>query len=249
MTDKPLTFWEHVDELRALIVRIILCIVILSVVFFCFKEQLFDIVLAPMHANFILYQLIGATSVEPQLINTELTGQFIAHMQVAFSAAIVVGAPYILWQVFAYLSPALYLNERKLLRIVMLAGTMLFYVGAMLSYVLIFPLSFRFLITYQVSGEVSNMIQLSSYLDTMLLLCLLMGILFELPLVSVLLAKFGLITSHTMAKYRRHAMLAIIIIAAIITPTTDIFTLIVVALPIYLLYECSVICVRVMMHR
>ncbi len=247
MEDKPLTFWQHVDELRSVVVRIVVCIVVLSLLFFCFKEALFSIVLAPSHADFVLYRLIGvdANDVSFCLINTELTGQFMAHMQVAFMAAAVVGAPYVLWQIFAYLSPALYAGERRVLRVALIAGSALFYLGALLSYVLIFPLSFRFLTNYQVSDEVGNMIQLSSYLDTLMMLSLLMGILFELPLVAILLGKVGLISASYMAAYRRHAVLAILIVAAVITPTTDVFTLTVVALPIYVLYECSIICVRI----
>ncbi len=250
MENKQLTFWEHVDELRSVIVRIVVCIVLLSVVLFCFKDSLFAIILAPSHSDFLLYRLIDSNKFmsesyfASQLINTELTGQFIAHMQVSLMAAIVIGAPYVLWQLFSYLSPALYDNERRVVRIALMVGSILFYIGVLLSYVLIFPLSFRFLITYQVADEVSNMIQLSSYLDTMMVLCLLMGILFELPLVSVLLGRLGIITAQSMSVYRRHAILAILIVAAVITPTTDVFTLSVVALPIYLLYECSIICVR-----
>ena len=246
MEDKPLTFWQHVDELRSVVVRIVVCIVALSILFLCFKEQLFAIVLAPSHSDFVIYKLlcIGVNDVSFSLINTELTGQFIAHLQVAFMAAAVVGAPYVLWQLFAYLSPALYVGERRMLRVAMLAGSILFYVGALLSYLLIFPLSFRFLINYQVADEVGNMIALSSYIDTLMMLSLLMAILFELPLVAILLGKMGTVRASGMATYRRHALLVILIVAAVITPTTDVFTLAIVALPIYVLYECSIICVR-----
>jgi len=255
MDDKSLTFWEHLDELRSVIVRIVACLIILSIAMFFLKDWLFAVVLAPAHNDFILYSLIdsiasiGGAAVEEfqsHLINTELTGQFMTHMQVAFYAAIVVGSPYILYQIFNYIAPALYDHEKKMLSIVITAGSVLFYAGVLLSYFLIFPLSFRFLIMYQVSAEVQNMIQLTSYIDTMMLLCLLMGILFELPLVSIMLAKFGFITATTMSKYRRHAVLAILVVAAIITPTTDIFTLVVVSLPIYMLYEGSIICVRIL---
>ncbi len=253
MAEKPLTFWEHLDELRAVIMRIVVCMTVLAIVFFCLKDLLFDIVLAPSSDDFILYQLIRDwlpnAEMQPiaiQMINTELTGQFMTHMQVAFYVAIVVSAPYILWQIFNYLAPALYSNERHFVRIAMVSGTFLFYVGAAVSYVLIFPLSYRFLALYQVSEIVVNMIDLQSYVGTMAMLCLMMGIMFELPLVAILLGHFGLVTSSMMSQYRRHAILAILIAAAIITPTTDIFTLIIVAMPIYLLYECSIIGVKVL---
>lgn len=247
------TFWEHLDELRSVIVRIVLSLVVLSVVLFFFKDALFGVALAPSSPDFTLYKLISRIapleSVEefaPQLINTELTGQFMIHMQVAFYGAVIVAAPYILWQLFGYVSPALYDNERKMVRGVLVAGTALFYAGALLSYFLIFPLSFRFLILYQVDEQVSNMIQLSSYIDTLLVLTLLMGVLFELPLVAIMLGRYGFVTSEMMSSYRRHALLAILIISAIITPTTDVFTLMIVSLPIYLLYEASILSLRMM---
>lgn len=255
MDDKSLTFWEHLDELRSVIVRIVACLFILSIVMFFFKDWLFGLVLAPAHNDFILYKLIDSLAAignaqvddfQSQLINTELTGQFMVHMQVAFYAAIIIGSPYILSQIFSYVAPALYANERKMLGIAITAGSVLFYIGVVLSYILIFPLSFRFLVMYQISTEVTNMIQLTSYIDTMMLLCLMMGILFELPLISILLAKFGFISARLMSQYRRHAVLAILVVAAIITPTTDIFTLVIVSLPIYILYEGSIICVRLL---
>lgn len=253
MASEQKSFWEHLDELRRVIGRILLCVVILAVALFCFKDFLFEIVLAPSKSDFLLYRLISSITppefapdqFSSQLINTELTGQFMIHMQVSFYGALMLGSPYILWQVFSYVSPALYDNERKMLLTAIVSGSVLFFVGVALSYFLIFPLSFRFLVLYQVAEDVVNMIQLSSYIDTLMLLSIMMGIFFELPLVSILLAKFGFITSSTMTKYRRHAVLAILIIAAIITPTTDIFTLIIVSLPIYVLYEASILAVKI----
>lgn len=248
--DKGQTFWEHLDELRTVIVRIAVCLLVLSLICFFLKEWLFAIVLAPAHSDFILYEMLGAIApngvedFSSQLINTELTGQFFIHLQVAFCAAAVIGAPFVLWQVFEYLAPALYAKERRVVSTSLLCGSLLFFVGVLVSYFLIFPLSFRFLVLYQVADEVSNMIQLSSYIDTMLMLCLMMGILFEIPLVAILLGKAGFINAKMMSEYRRHAILAILIVSAIITPTTDAFTLFVVALPIYLLYELSITAVR-----
>ena len=254
MQGEQKTFWEHLDDLRVVIFRIVACLAVLSVVLFCLKDYLFAIVLAPSKADFVLYQVLtalappdmGPEQFSSQLINTELTGQFMIHLQVSFYGALILGSPFVLWQVFNYLSPALYNNERRLLFGVITSGSLLFFIGVALSYFLIFPLSFRFLVLYQVSEEVSNMIQLSSYIDTMMLLSLMMGILFELPLVAILLAKFGFIGSALMSRYRRHAILAILIVAAVITPTTDIFTLLIVSLPIYVLYEASILAVRIM---
>jgi sec-independent protein translocase protein TatC len=141
-------------------------------------------------------------------------------------------------------SPALYANERKYSGRVIVFSVVLFLCGVLLNYFLIFPLSFRFLATYQVDESVTNMISLSSYINTLLLLSLMLGIMAELPVVSWLLAKLGFLTDSFMRKYRRHAIVVILIIAAIITPTADAFTLMLVFVPIYILYELSILVVK-----
>ena len=257
MTDNEgQTFWEHLDVLRGVLVRVLIVLVVLTLGMFVMKEYLFDIVLAPSHDDFILYRWISdigglfasngikIQGFETDLINTELTGQLMSHIRVAFYAAVIVGFPYVLWEVFGFISPALYKNERRITIMMMTAGQFLFYIGVLLSYMLIFPLSFRFLALYEVSEEVSNMIQLKSYLDTLLMLSLMMGVMFEIPLVCLLLSRVGFINSALMSKYRRHAVLGVLILAAVITPTTDVFTLLMVGLPIYLLYEMSIIIVK-----
>lgn len=252
-----LTFWEHLDELRKVLVRVLIVLVVLMAGMFFLKEELFAVVLAPGHDDFILYewmrnigQALSAESMSPgrfnvDLINTELTGQLMAHIRIAFYASLIVGFPYILWEVFGFVAPALYRNERKVAVMMLTAGQVLFYIGVLLSYMLIFPLSFRFLSLYEVSKEVSNMIQLKSYLDTLLMLSLMMGVMFEIPLASLLLSRLGIIDSKMMCRYRKHAILAILILAAIITPTTDVFTLLMVGFPIYVLYELSILAVRI----
>ncbi len=237
------TFWEHLDDLRTLIVRILCVVGVAVVVCFCFKETLFGVVLAPSHEDFFLYQLlsgIAQPSLPSGLINTGLAGQLMTHFKVAAGAGIVVSAPIVVYMVARYVAPALYPGERRALRFAFGWGTMLFLLGMFVAYSLVFPLAFQFLANYEVADEVTNMFTLDSYIDNLLLLCLLMGVLFELPIVAIILSKLGLVTSALMKKYRRHAILAIVTVAAIITPTTDIFTLTLVSLPVYLLYEVSV---------
>lgn len=248
-----MSFWGHFDVLRRTLVRVVLVVVVLTIVSFCFKDLLFAIVLAPSHDNFILYQWLTTlsinwdmTSLNPghfsvELINTELTGQFMAHIRVAFYAAIIVGMPYIIYQIFNFISPALYQNERRNIVYALVIGQILFLIGILLSYFIIFPFSFRFLALYEVDASIDNLIELKSYIDTMLMLMVIMGILFEMPLVSALLAKMRIINAEKMRRFRRHSIVAILIIAAILTPTTDAFTLILVGLPIYLLYEISIV--------
>ena len=179
-----------------------------------------------------------------QLINTGLAQQFVIHMKTALCVGVLCASPYIMYQLFCFVSPALYTNERKYVRRVLGGGYLMFTLGVVVSYLLIFPLTFRFLGTYQVSGEVSNLITLDSYISTLVTMCLAMGIVFEIPVLSWLFAKLGFISAGFMRKYRKHAFVIILVVAAIITPTSDIFTMSVVALPIWLLYEASILLVK-----
>lgn len=145
---------------------------------------------------------------------------------------------------FRFVSPALYARERKYAYGVVGGGYVMFALGVLLNYFLIFPLTFRFLGTYQVAAEVDNFITLQSYMDTLATMSLMLGVVFEIPVLSFLLAKFGLISSAIMSRFRRHAIIAILLVAAIITPTSDAFTLMLVAVPIWLLYEASILLVR-----
>ena len=243
-----MTFWEHLDELRGCLLRILVAATVAAVVAFCFKETIFSIVLAPKENNFVTYRLFDRVSgqhsdFEINLINVEITQQFLTHMKVAFFAGLLVVSPYVIYVLFGFVSPALYKNERRFAVGAVTGGYVMFLLGIALNYFVIFPLTFQFLGNYQVSGEVVNMISLDSYISMLLSMSLIMGIVFELPVLSWLLAKTGILKAGPMKKYRRHAVVAILIIAAIITPTGDAFTLTIVSLPIYLLYEVSIMVV------
>jgi sec-independent protein translocase protein TatC len=238
------TFWEHLDELRGSLIRMAIAAIAMGLVAFAMKETLFDIVLAPSKSDFFLYRIIGAEPFDIKLINTGLAEQFTIHMKVALTVGLLVASPYILYLLFHFVSPALYENEKRYSLRITLSAYLMFIVGVALNYFLVFPLTVRFLGTYSVSADIENMLTLSSYVDSMLMMSLWFGIIFELPVVCWLLGKFGLLKAEWMTRYRRHAIVAILIIAAIITPTGDIFTLMVVSLPIYILYEASAILVR-----
>lgn len=216
----------------------------MGLVAFAMKETLFDIVLAPSKADFFIYRIVGAEPFDIKLINTGLAEQFTIHMKVALTMGLLVASPYILYLLFHFVSPALYENEKRYSVRITLGAYLMFIVGVALNYFLVFPLTVRFLGTYSVSADIENMLTLSSYVDSLLMMSLWFGIIFELPVVCWMLGKFGLLKAEWMTRYRRHAIVAILIIAAIITPTGDIFTLMVVSLPIYILYEASVILVR-----
>ena len=242
--NEPLTFWDHLDVLRASLIRMAIAVVVFGIVAFCMKEALFSIVLAPCSSDFITYKLLGAEAFHIHLMNTGLTEQFMIHMRTAIYAGLLVASPYILYELFRFVSPGLYQNERRYAVWIVGAAYLMFLVGTLINYFVVFPLTVRFLGTYQVSPEVANMLTIQSYIDTLLGMSLVMGVVFELPVVCALMGRMGLLTDHFMAEYRRHAIVAILVVAAIITPTTDVFTLFVVALPIYLLYEVSIQIVR-----
>ena len=245
MSETPtMTFWDHLDELRSVIIRTMVVTVVAAAVAFCLKEQLFDIVLAPRSSDFITYRLMGVEPFSIHLMNTGLTEQFMIHLKTAMYAGVLVALPYIVYLLFGFISPALYDNERKYATLLCTSGYLMFMLGTLLNYFLIFPLTVKFLGTYQVSPDVANMLTLQSYMDTMLMMNLVMGIIFELPVVSWILGRMGLINAQMMRAMRRHAVVAILVIAAIITPTTDAFTLFIVALPIWLLYELSILIVK-----
>ena len=239
-----MSFWDHLDVLRSSLIRMALAVVVFAVVAFLMKDELFSIVLAPRSGDFVTYRWLGAEDFSLHLMNTGLTEQFMIHMRTAMYAGLLVASPYILYELFRFVSPGLYSHERRYALWIVGAAYLMFIVGTLVNYFVVFPLTVRFLGTYQVSPDVANMLTLQSYIDTLLGMSLVMGVVFELPVVCGLLGRLGLVTNQLMSQYRRHALVAILIVAAIITPTTDVFTLFVVALPIYLLYEVSIWIVR-----
>jgi sec-independent protein translocase protein TatC len=247
------TFWEHLDELRGSLIKMIAAVLVCSVVAFVFKQQLFDVILAPQSSDFITYRLLerisdavmpGALSdgnvFDVQLINTGLAQQFVLHIKTAFSVGLLIALPYLLYLLFSFISPALYTNERKVAVQLVGWGYVMFMLGVLLSYYLIFPLTFRFLGNYQISEVVANTVTVESYIDTLLMVSIAMGIVFEIPVLSWILGRLGILRSSVMRHYRRHVIVALLIVAAIITPTSDAFTLFLVALPMWLLFELSI---------
>ncbi len=241
--EAELTFWEHLDVLRGVIIRILVVGVLFGIVAFCFKDQLFDIVLAPKNSNFISYRLMGVEPFDIKLVNIGITEQFMIHMKTALGFGVLGASPYILYQLYQFIAPALYKRERHYALKIVMCGYIMFLVGVLVNYFIIFPLTVRFLGTYSVSPEVGNLLSLQSYMDTLLMMSIVFGVVFEIPVISWLLAIFGVLKAEWMRKFRKQAFVAILIIAAVITPTSDIFTLSVVTLPIWLLWEASILIV------
>lgn len=237
---KVLSFWGHLDELRWTILRSLAVVALFAVAAFCMKDWLFAVVLAPHTSDFITFSMMGTEPFALHLVNTALTEQFMTHMRTACYAGLLCALPYVLYELFRFVSPALYRNERHAALWMVLSAYVMFVVGTVVCYFIIFPLTVRFLGTYQVSNDVENMLTLNSYMDTFFTLCLLIGMVFELPVVSFILGRLHIVDGSLMRRFRRHAVVAILLVAAIITPTTDVFTLLVVSLPIWLLYEVSI---------
>lgn len=255
-----MSFGSHLEVLRQMLLRIIMVVVCLSGIVFCFKEETFRLLLAPKEYDFVTFRLIEQAAAwiasltgqaesfhfEPyhiELISTELSAQFMMHLTSAISIGALLASPYILYELMRFVSPALYENERRYSTLVTCCSYLLFMVGVAMTYFVLFPISFRFLGTYQVDASVQNVITLDSYISTFTTLTFSMGLVFQLPVLSWILAKFGLLKASFMSRYRKHAFLLILILAAIITPP-DIFTLILVAIPLYLLYEGCIRIVR-----
>ena len=245
-----LTFGGHLEVFRQMLFRILGVAGLVAVVVFCFKDTTWNILMAPSEWNFCTYrwletamQAIGIDfhfdEFHVEMIATDLSSQFMTHISTAVYLGLLGASPYILYELFRFISPALYENERKYS--VQVAGIIyvLFLLGVLMSYFVLFPISFRFLGTYSVSAKVVSNITLDSYISTFVSLTLVMGVVFQLPVVAFFLGKLGVVSSWMLSKYRKHALIVIMLVAAIITPP-DLMTLILVTIPLYLLYEVSI---------
>ena len=250
-----MTFWEHLDELRKVLFRSAIVIVALMAGIFMAKDFVFDkVVFAPINSDFALYKLIDKVLVmmgmptlpefKLSLINIDLSAQFFIHISTTFYFALVLSVPFIVYQLWKFVSPALYDNEKRAAKGAFAFAGVLFLLGVLVGYYLIFPLSLRFLGTYQVSLEVANQISLQSYISMFTWLILIMGVVFEMPSLAVILSRIGILTKSFLKKYRRHAFIVMLVLAAFITPSGDPFTLMAVGLPLYGLYELSILVCR-----
>ena len=248
-----MTFWDHADILRKYLIRSILAIVVLAVVAFFYKSFIFDsIILAPSRPTFITYQVLCkfstlvdipelcVTSIPMDLINIEIGGQFRYHMLISFIAGIIVAFPFIVFQLWMFIKPALSEKEQYYSRGMVLYISGLFTIGVLFGYYVIAPLTINFLASYELSPLIKNNITISSYISTISVLSLSMGLVFELPVLIYFLTKIGMLTPMFLKKNRKYAILIIFIVAGFITPSTDMFSQILVASPLYFLYEASI---------
>ena len=245
-----LTFGGHLEVFRQMLFRILAVAGFIAAIVFFFKDITWQLLLAPSEWDFCTYRWLETTmrtiglyfhfeEFHVEMIATDLSSQFMTHITTAVYLGLLGASPYILYELFHFISPALYENERKYS--VQVAGIIyvLFLLGVLMSYFVLFPISFRFLGTYSVSEKVVSNITLDSYVSTFVSLTLVMGVVFQLPVIAFFLGKMGFITSKMLAQYRKHSLIVIMLVAAIITPP-DLMTLILVTIPLFLLYEVSI---------
>lgn len=252
-----MSFWQHLDEFRGVLFRVALLVIVLAIGAFYIMRQFFDnVILAPCSDDFPTYHLLsfihgdgdflpdlGVDNFSVSLMTINMGSQFMTHLTSSLWLAATVAFPLILWMLWRYVSPALYLNERRPARRAFLSGLALFYVGVLVGYFFVFPLALRFLSQYQLSPDIAVNLTLDSYMDTFYMILLSMGIVFEIPVLAWMLGKIGLLKRSFFSRYRRHAIVICAAVGSIITPTSDVFTLILVFVPIYGLWELSALLV------
>lgn len=256
MTDTSglMTFGGHLEALRRMCIRICVALAIVSAVIFCFKDLTFQILLAPSRYDFVTYGIIERVvrlfspefHFEPfrvDMIATELSSQFMTHISTSLYLGLLCTSPFILMELFRFVTPALLEEEKRYSLHIAVIVYALFLLGVLMSYFVLFPVSFRFLGTYSVAAAVHSAITIDSYVSVFVTLTLLMGLVFQLPVVAFVLARKGLVGAEWLIRNRKYALIAICVIAAIITPP-DVMSLVLVACPIYLLYEVSIRVIR-----
>jgi sec-independent protein translocase protein TatC len=257
-----MTFLQHLEELRWHLIRAFIAVVAGAIVAFVFKDIIFDhIILAPNNPDFLTNRLLCQLSElvkvpalcinqNPiELISIKMAGQFTTHINISLIAGLIVAFPYVFWEFWSFFKPALYEKEARYARGAVFSASLLFLLGILFGYFVITPLSINFLGSYRVSDLVHNQINISSYIGSVTSVALAAGLTFELPIVAFFLTRIGVITPEFMRKYRKHSIVVILVLAAVITPP-DVFSQILVSLPLLLLYEVSIfIAARVVKKR
>lgn len=257
-----MSFLDHLEELRWHLVRSTIAVVVVATVAFMMKDFIFDTILfGPKKMSFPTYKffckIATALNIDsafcaeslPFTIQSRLmSGQFSAHIWTSIWAGVIVGFPYILFEMWRFISPGLHENERKNSRGFIIIASLLFFMGVLFGYYIVAPLSINFLGTYQVSSEVLNEFDLASYVSTVRSSVIACGILFELPIIIFFLTKIGLVTPEILKKYRKMALVVVLILSAIITPP-DVASQIVVSIPIIILYQVSIYISRIVVKR
>lgn len=246
-----MTFGGHLEVVRQMLMRIISVTAVLTVIVFCMKETTWSLLLAPSEWDFCTYRWIENVlhymgfhdfhfdEYHVDLIATDLSSQFMMHITTSVYLGLLAASPYILFELFRFITPALYENERKYSVRTAIVIYVLFVLGVLMTYYILFPISFRFLGTYSVAEKIHSTITLDSYVETFTSLTLMMGLVFQLPILAFILTKMGILSHDILSEYRKHAFVLILVVAAVITPP-DVMTLLIVTIPLYMLYELSI---------
>jgi sec-independent protein translocase protein TatC len=254
--EAEMSFFDHIDVLRKHLLRTLAVVTVFVCGAFWFSDFIWGtIIMGPKKADFWTYRMMCKlvqlfpsiipkefciTVMDAKLINTEMAGQFTLQMNSCITAGLILGVPYLLFEIWLFIKPALLENERKSASGFVLFASILFFVGVLFGYYIIAPLSINFLLTFTVDTSIANMITIDSYLSLILTLALGSGIIFQLPVVIYILSKLGVMTPKFMRKSRRYAAVLILVVAAVVTPTADPYTMMIVAFPLFLLYEASI---------
>ena len=237
--DSEMSFWDHLEALRGTLFRSVLSVALLSIIFLCIPKPLFKAVLWPTEAGFPLYRLPGV-EFSMSLVNIELSAQFFVYLKVAVLCGLVLAFPFIVWEVWKFVAPALYENEKKAVRKAFWLSSGLFYMGVAVGYFVVLPVCLMFFVNFSVSDAIVNTISLSSYMGLFTSMVFLIGILFEFPAVVLVLSSLGVLNRGMLRKGRRYAVVAVLVLSALITPS-DPFSMFVLAIPLYGLYELSIL--------
>lgn len=247
MSAEEMSFWDHLEALRWCLFRVVIALVVLLLGCFFAMPHIFDaFILGPTRSDFFVYRLLGfayGPAQDVQIININVASQFLTHISTSLWVALLLVFPYLMYQIWVFVKPALYPREIKGVGRSFVWGTALFYTGCAVGYLVVFPIIFRFLTQYRIGDLVVNQISLNSYMGNFLGLIFIMGLVFEMPVLAALLGRLGLIDKALLRSWRRYAVVVLLVLAALITPTGDPFTLMVVFVPLYLLYELSIMMV------
>lgn len=264
-----MSFFEHLEALRWHIIRSAIAVLIFTILAFAFFRSIFyDVILAPTRVDFWTYRMMCRMgnslhnmfsfikaddfcmhSINFGLINTEMAGQFNLQLNSSIMIGLILGIPYLLYELWKFIKPALHEKERKAASGFVFYCSLLFFIGILFGYYVVTPLSIRFFATYNVSDTIHNMFSIDSFMSSVTMLTFLAGIVFQLPIVVYILSAVGILTPKFMRQTRRYATILILVLAAIITPSPDALTMMIVALPLFLLYEFSIIVSAVVERR
>lgn len=254
-TSAEMSFIDHLEDLRWHVIRSVVAVLIGAIVVFIYSDFVVnDILFAPTRTNFVSarwlcslgHQIgIGNTlcfpEVKAKFLENTMTGQFVASFTLAFIGGFIIAFPYVFWEFWKFIKPALSPNELKKTRGIIFWVSLLFFAGVAFGYFILTPFMVNFYFNYKLSPQIEIMPSFSDYLENLVYTTAGIGVLFQMPLLIMVLSRIGIVTGSFLKKYRRHAFIIILIAAAIITPSTDPFSLTIVTIPLYLLFEASVI--------